>query len=54
LNLEKLLRSKQKSFEEEMKLGKVIREYNVIALKSLKKESDEVRIKLDQLYLLKN
>jgi hypothetical protein len=30
-----------------MKLGKAIREYNAIALKSLKKESDKVRIKLD-------
>jgi hypothetical protein len=47
LNLERLLRSKQKSFEEEMKLGKAIREYNAIALKSLKKESDEVKIRLD-------
>jgi hypothetical protein len=34
LNLERLLRSKQKSFEEEMKLKKVIGEYNTIALKS--------------------
>jgi hypothetical protein len=54
LNLERLLKSKQKSFKEEMKLGKVIGEYNAIALKSLKKESDKVRIKLDQLYLLKD
>jgi hypothetical protein len=54
LNLERLLRSKQKSFEEEMKLEKAIREYNAIVLKSLKKESNEVRIRLDQLYLLKD
>jgi hypothetical protein len=47
LNLERLLRSKQKSFEEEMKLGKAIREYNAIALKSLKKESNKIRIKLN-------
>jgi hypothetical protein len=37
-----------------MKLGKAIGEYNVIALKSLKKESNKVRIRLDQLYLLKD
>jgi hypothetical protein len=54
LNLKRLLRSKQKSFEEEMKLGKAIREYNIITLKSLKKESNKVRIKLNQLYLLKD
>jgi hypothetical protein len=47
LNLEKLLKSKQKSFEEEMKLGKVIRKYNTIALKRFKKESDEVKIRLN-------
>jgi hypothetical protein len=53
LNLERLLKSKQKSFEEEMKLGKAIGKYNAIALKSLK-ESDEVKIRLNQLYLLKD
>jgi hypothetical protein len=38
LNLKRLLR-KQKSFKEEMKLGKAIREYNAIALKSLKRKA---------------